>query len=433
MNISDYVLIYIGSLFSSYVLVEGYNLVSERKKFRLSRKNIFLLILMSIILLFNVFFNKYLNKAIVTLVVYFLFVKIIFKEKNKYAIIKTLICYAFVAIYELLLSIFISLKMSLEEFSSQFIYQFLFSFIIMLLCLLTYNWGYLKKIASKINKLAYQNALNIFAVLSFNIAVIYMVTKYSIDFTNKTYFVNIILLIIFLILISIVIYDNIKSQKEIEKTETLLEFISKYEKMIDDDRVNRHEMLNNLLILKSFKKKRSVEFDKTLDDFIASYDKKGRYTIKNIYKLPSGLKGILYYKIKDINCDNLKTLINISKEVSAPLEKLNHKEYVSLCKLLGIVLDNSFEAAQDSNEKEVIINIYKENNYVIMDIENTFKNKVELDKINNKHYSTKGKGRGLGLFIADMIIRKNENIKMSQRVIDNRFLSQIKIKVDNMN
>ena len=434
MNIGDYILLGFGTFFSSYVSIEGYNLISERKTFRLSGKNIFLLILMSLFLIVNIYFNKYINKAIVSLFVCFAFSKIIFKENNKYAIIKTLICYVFIAIYELLFSVFISygLNMSFEEFNYHSTYKFLFSLIVMLLCLLTYNLNYLKKVASKINKLAYQNALNVFAILSFNIAVIYMVTKYSIDFTSKTYFVNLVLLAVFLVLISIVIHDNIKSQKEIEKTETLLDFISKYEKIIDDDRINRHEMLNNLLILKSFKKKNTIEFSKMLDDFISLYDKKGQYTIKNIYKLPSGLKGILYYKIKDINCDNLKILINVSKEVSIPLEKLNHKEYVSLCKILGIVADNSFEASEDSDEKEVSINIYKEKDYIIMDIENTFKNKVELDKLNSKHYSTKGKGRGLGLFIADMIIRKSENITMSQKIIDNRFLTQIKIKVDHI-
>ena len=58
--------------------------------------------------------------------------------------------------------------------------------------------------------------------------------------------------------------------------------MSKYEKIIDEERINRHEMLNNLLMLKSFKNKNSKKYDDTINEIIKLYEKNGKETIKNV-------------------------------------------------------------------------------------------------------------------------------------------------------
>ncbi|NLC47915.1 MAG: GHKL domain-containing protein [Tenericutes bacterium] len=255
-----------------------------------------------------------------------------------------------------------------------------------------------------------------------------MVTKYSIDFSSKTYFLNLVLLVIFLLLISISIFNSIKRQHELEKIDALLDFISKYEKIIDEDRMHKHELLNNLLILKSYKN--SKEYKIALNDLIDTYDSNKNISIKNICKLPAGLKGIIYYKIKNSNCEKLRTQIHITKEASLLLENLEQKKYTSLCKIFCIHLDNSLEASINSKEKELFISIYKENTYIVIEIENTFQDKIDLKMIYKEKYSTKENSRGIGLFIAKLIEKNNKNITTSNIVVNDMFISQIKIKVD---
>lgn len=201
--------------------------------------------------------------------------------------------------------------------------------------------------------------------------------------------------------------------------------MSKYEKMIDDSRVNRHELLNNLLMLKSIKDKNSQEYDSLLDDLIDKSTNKGM-SIRNIYKLPSGLKGIFYYKLYGLEEYNIS--INISKNVSKKIKNINYDDYVVLYRMVGIVLDNAIEASSKTKDKLIMVDIYSEKNIIYIEISNSFKGKVNLSKINNKDYSTKGKNRGLGLYILKNLSQTKESIEVIQSVNKNIFTTKIVIK-----
>ena len=205
--------------------------------------------------------------------------------------------------------------------------------------------------------------------------------------------------------------------------------MSKYEKIIDEERINRHEMLNNLLMLKSFKNKNTKKYDDTINDIIKLYEKNGKETIRNVSNLPSGLKGVLYYKIEDMKHYDINVNINISKRAKSLLDIIETKEYVSLCKIFGIVLDNACDAAKESNDKFVFIEIYEINSTIHINIENSFKNKIDINKLNDQYYSTKGKGRGLGLFLANKLIKESESLDMVQRVENNMFVTEICITI----
>lgn len=256
-----------------------------------------------------------------------------------------------------------------------------------------------------------------------------MVSQYERSFKYTTYITNIILLLIFTGLMAISVFNNTKAKKESEKIETLLNFMSKYEKIIDEDSINRHEMLNNLLILKSFKNKNTKKFDSTLDDIIELYEKSGRKTIKNVSILPSGLKGVIYYKVEDMNNNKIDVNLNISKGAKPLLNKVKNKDYVSLCKIVGIILDNANEAAKDSHDKRVFIEVYEINGKLVIYEENTFKNEVNLTRIKEQYYSTKGKGRGLGLYLANKLVKNSDCIEMNQKIIDDKFITEIIVAI----
>jgi two-component system sensor histidine kinase AgrC len=204
--------------------------------------------------------------------------------------------------------------------------------------------------------------------------------------------------------------------------------VSKYERILDNDRINKHEILNNLLILKSFKNKNTKEYEETLNLIIKEYENKDKNLFVNLYNLPAGLKGLLYYKVYEMKNFNINVFLNISNKVIPKLEKIDSKNFAKLCKILGIVLDNAKEASENSEDKNIAIDIYKENKKIVIYVENSTKNDVEISKIYEKNYSTKGKDRGLGLYIAKEIVNNSVIFELEQFINESKnFVSIITI------
>ena len=248
------------------------------------------------------------------------------------------------------------------------------------------------------------------------------------EFSTEQYLDSLFLLCFLALLVYLILSNKYKVIKEVKKTEELLNTITVYEKRIDEDRILRHEMLNNLLALKSFDEKNSEEFNKTLDEFIMSCSNKS-VGIKNIYKLPTGLKGMVYYKINSLDNKKYNYNVNISKQVNIKLEKENYKEYISLCKILGIILDNAIEACEKTKDKFLTIDVYNEKDNVVIDVENSYKDKIfDINLIYKKNYSSKGNNRGLGLYVAKMLLKNSKYLEMNQEIINNIFVTKIYIK-----
>ena len=186
-------------------------------------------------------------------------------------------------------------------------------------------------------------------------------------------------------------------------------------------------MHNNLLLLKSIKNKNSKKFDNLLDEMILLYDKNGE-GIKNISLLPQGIKGIIYYKIYDLNKKGVTVTVNISKQVSNKLEKIVYDEFVILSKCISILLDNAIDACLRSKNKHLLIDIYKDKGNIIVCIENSFDDEINFNLINHKNYSTKGQNRGYGLYIINKLLIKSKIISLEQNISSNYFISKLAVK-----
>ena len=196
--------------------------------------------------------------------------------------------------------------------------------------------------------------------------------------------------------------------------------------MVDKDRANRHEQLNNLLVLKNIEDKNSKEYNDFLEELIQNHTSESK-TYKNVHKLPTGLKGMIYDKLFDLD-SKLKINIHISNKTKINLDKKHKKEFIFLCKLVGIVLDNAIEASSKSKDKIINFDINGNNNKTYIIVDNSFKKKVNLKRLNQKDFSTNGKGRGLGLFLANKLLKDSEYIEMKQEINDKLFTTTITIK-----
>ncbi len=430
MLLFRYLLLSAISSITLMITLFSYAKISDNYKFKLNIKNIIVLIVSGILITININANTGYSRALIGYLITVINCYIVFSDDLNLTIIKGTFCYLLVSIFELILYVFlIATKMfNLEIIDRNLIVKFLFS-----IATVAIPYGLLS--IKKINKVAKKliNNLNrpIITGIVFILCLLSVATiSYEAinNLSTKKYIDSIFLLLFFLFLIYLIVYNKYMVIKEVKKTEELLDMMSIYEKRIDEDRIIRHEMLNNLLALKSFKDKNSKDFNKTLDDFIMTCSNKS-VGVKNIYKLPPGLKGIVYYKMNIASDKKINYNINISKQVNIKLEKENYKEYVSLCKILGIIIDNAIEASEKTKDKLLIIDAYNEKDGIVIEVTNSCKEKdIDISSLYKKGYSSKGNNRGFGLHIARMLLKNSKHLKMEQKCVNNLFITKIIIK-----
>lgn len=428
MNWYNYFLMFLTSVINVLFELLSYNKLRNKKVF-INKKFIIVLLIASILITVNTYTNETLLRIIFSIMILYCSSFIIYEDSYIEVFVYTLICYVFVMLFEIVLSMIflITNLIDLNGIDKSFMLKSAFSIINIVLVYLTVSLNFIKKICKKLINILNRNKYIIIILISILLFLFVIDFRYLTNVSSKIYINNIILLLCFTITIIFSIYNYFKSQKEVEKIDYLLNFMKKYEKMIDDDYIKRHEMLNNLLLLKSIDDKNSDDYNDILDELINTYSNNG-IKIKNIYKLPSGLKGIFYYKLFGVDKDNIKVNLNISKHLSNSLFKLNNKDYKILCNIIGIILDNAVDASRKSLNKFINVDVYKENKKIIILIENSCRNKVDINKIKEKNYSTKGKGRGLGLYIANNLLRNTNNILLEQSINNKIFTTKIIIK-----
>lgn len=399
-------------------------------KIQFTFKRILFLLFIFVFIVLNNLYDTDVFKAPLNFLLIMLANKALYQDPFGVIINTTTFSYVIVVVTEIILSmIFIKIgKFDLEYLNNNYLLIFLFTFVTNFVSYINCRYlRFMKKLVSKLNKLSFYNSYKIF------ILCIFLFSLLIIDFRNvytpsfMSYIVSVLLVILIFIIFVSYINDEFRIKNELKKVEILLDNISNYEKVIDNNRINSHEMLNNLVLLKSFKNKNTKKYEKLLNDMIIMYDKTGN-TIKNISLLPHGIKGIIYFKTNELHNVGIDVNINISKQVANIIEKINHDEYVILCKIIPILLDNAVDACMNENDKILLIEIYKQKDNIVINIENSCSNKVDVTLLGKKYNSTKGNNRGLGLYIVNNLLSRSKCIELKQESHDKFFVSKIIIK-----
>lgn len=400
--------------------------LSNGKNIKFNIKNVIILLLAGLFILLNANINNGILRVCISFIIMMLSIMFTFGYDTLKSIVYTGFIYIFLILYEIILTT-ILVNFNLIKLSENILVKSIFSLILVILVYITCHntkiKTFINKIVKKTKKIKYMHYILI-TVLFFLLLIDYKNYK---NFSIKTYLNNILLTISFILIAIFAIYNYFKASKGEEKSEALLSYITKYEKTFEETRINRHEMLNNLLYLKSIENKNSDEYEKSLNNIIDIYSK-NKSNVKNVYKLSPGIKGILYYKLFGLEEENFKININISKQMPNLSKKLSKKDYYILFRVVNILVDNAVEASKNSKEKIINIEGYKEKNKCILLIENSCDKKVDIKKVNEKNYSTKGSGHGLGLYIANTLLKDNEYIVLLQGYSNNIFTSKIIIK-----
>lgn len=218
---------------------------------------------------------------------------------------------------------------------------------------------------------------------------------------------------------------------QLEVTELNLEQEKEHNRLLklaqDDIRGFRHDFANIICTIGGYVDSRDI------DGLTNYYNqiKKDVVKINNLTALnPDIINNPAIYALITSKYDKASKLdISVSVEVFLDLNTLNMKIY-ELTRVLGILLDNAIEAAQECNEKNIYVHIRKDTrfNRQLLIVENTYNNKdVNTDKIFEKNYSSKPNNSGLGLWEVRQILKRNTNLNLYTTKTERLFKQQLEI------
>ncbi len=269
----------------------------------------------------------------------------------------------------------------------------------------------------------------LFIILSI-IAIVILFYNITTIFKLNTYYkITLIVASIIVFLYYFYLQEHLSYEKLNEEYNMLFKHVETFEDLVDNEQMYRHELKNNLSIIRNSTKSKKI-INKIDDMLKISMIIDDEYVVL-LNNLPKGdLKGLLYYKIAVATQKNTKLIIEISPLIKKDLERLSEKSLRELCMLLGIYLDNAIEASSESNKKCVTLEIYGINNELNFVISNTYNNFIPLKVINKKGYSSKGIGHGNGLYYANKIIKRNKKITAEAVYLNNYYIQKIIISID---
>lgn len=356
-------------------------------------------------------------KTIMIMLVCIMFYKKAFQITLSKSIFLTLIYFISLIASELIQIFFITnvLGMSTRSLYSDFMKSILGS-LTTLIVLIVLTLILKKPLRYLINtKVATNRKILIYSVLTIvcSIAFFYkIISEFKISNDIIGYLVAIVMLVTVLIGLIRQAIDNVILS---EKYENVLDYMSGYEHEVENQRIVRHEAKNELIIIKS--KICDGESSKELMDYIDELlDEKVEFKEEKYAKFgylpPNGIKGLLYFKAQQGQNDGLNISLNVSSRVeNSNIYNLNSKEEKCLGKILGVFLDNAVEASLKSKAKEFGIEVYlNSDSECEIIIGNSFDEDIDVTKIGKERFSTKGKTRGHGLLLVNLLLEMNKKV-----------------------
>lgn len=323
---------------------------------------------------------------------------------------------------------------SFEALSSNTTLYYLVSFSISIILILI---AFLIKYIKQKKDLHYTNSqknfsllINAFATFIFIIPNILIVILY---FDKQQLHIWIIFLNMFSIIFMMVlsIFNTNRSIKQAVSEERQMyqqNYITTLENLVDGLRTFKHDYSNTLATINGYIQLENWSglkkfFSQIMDESkaISTLDKLNPNLIKN----PT-IFGLITAKYQVC----LKNNVKMNFEILGTLENLAINEF-ELSRILGIFLNNAIEAASGSKERKINFLISELKTKTTIEISNSYSSEsLKISKTSDlfeKGVSTKGKGRGLGLFKVKQILSKYPHVSLQTISNDNLFLQKLVI------
>lgn len=355
----------------------------------------------------------------------------LFKKNISDSVYYTIVYNVFAAFFEVLLSL---IFVGLLKFDINVYENFSFSLLVFSICncLSVFFISKIKpldKALQKFNRIISKNNKDWIYIIICIILVVLLITfnEYNLK-SNVEFYINIFITIFMFISIIYVVYNKIQKSAYENKYNEVMEYVTRYEKIINEQGKKNHEYNNQLMELKGYLDKPDRLKD-YLELIIGEHKTGQNYTVKQLGFLPDGgIKGLLYHKLSKMEEEGIKPYLYVDQSMQELSEDIfDIKTCQDITKILGVFIDNAIDASSKAEQKEVEIDFKVQKDCLIISVANTYDNKTDVNKIGKKGYSTKGAGHGFGLSIVKDISKNNPNIESFSDISDNKFKQTVLI------
>lgn len=356
----------------------------------------------------------------------------IFKNNMKESFLNGLISIAFVAIVEIIFSFLMFLfGLNQSDLMNVTTWKFILNILISIFLMLSINLKFLYNFIAKF-KLEMMNRKKLFSCFLIILILIYLIVARNALFAKVTLdmIINLIILFIFIIMFIIIILSDNKNKYLEETNQQMLNYVTKYEKIITEQGKANHEFKNQLMVIKGYAQMGSKKLIDYIDSITQDANKThSSYLISQLNKFPEGgIKGLLYYKLSTMEEQKIKYELDVEAGVKTKLNVLSVNMYKNITKILGVMLDNAIEASKKSKKKLIIISVVKIKSSVVFSISNTYSGKIDLSKLGSG-YTSKGFGHGYGLRLVNDILNETNSFIIKNDVVNGYFVSELTVKI----
>lgn len=375
----------------------------------------------------------YLNYSFISLMLNFIIntltYKGIFKVSLEEAVVQTGILIMYLLIFDTIFVIIQINAIPLKVVQNNILVYLISNILVVLMTYLSIQISFIYKRLRKFYQVLVNKDLRLNMIFIILIIITACGILYSFIINNKfnLRFYTDLTVIASLLIIGIIfiknkdVYNKLSSEYDI-----LLSSVQNFEDWIEKEQYLRHEYKNQLAILYGISSEKEVK--NKIQEIIDQNLDINNDVVKQLSMLPRGdLKGILHYKTIVAQKHKIKLTVDVSIQDNGIINKLDKKEINTLAKLIGIFYDNAIEAAAESKKRIVLLEIYELKGRVNFVISNTFKRNSIINSQHERGISSKGKGRGNGLYFANKILNKNKWIIEKNEIIDNYYVETITV------
>ncbi len=393
---------------------------------------------MVLLLIVNFFSVNSIIKTLLVIVIFTASIIYIFKESLNIGIILAVynqIIYIISEISIIILFLIVTNIQNKSELVETFSGTLYANMIISTLVFIIIQFPFVKNNYHKLIELIKREKLYNTIIVVFVIASTTSIIFNLIYYTNNLIllsFIGLTLLVIYLIFIikAIIIRNNYLSMYS--KYNSTLESLKAYEDVLDKYKVSNHENKNQLLMIRNMLGKDTKNaVGKYIDKIVKNEYLDDENLMMETSKIPAGgLRALIYSKLLYMKNNNLNFQLKVDRKIrSIQLIELDEKIILDVCKIVGVFLDNAIEEVKKIGTGIISIEIYMLEDKFNISVANTFEGSINLDRIDEIKYTTKGKGHGYGLTLVKEIISNNRNLENIRKINDDIFMQILRISM----
>lgn len=240
-----------------------------------------------------------------------------------------------------------------------------------------------------------------------------------------TIMVNVAIMWLYLILSLYINFTNSALALKEQQYDQQQDYIKTIDSLISDFRRLKHSYANTIYSFYGYIQENDMQglksyFSEVMDE-TKKMDSNQLLALQKIKVY--AIFGLLWNKINEAEGKGIEFGVQVSNEVHEVGIKLT-----DLAEVLGNFLDNAIEAASCSQMKKISISLTDDDEYLTINISNTYDHEIDIGAVNDKGYSTKGSGRGYGLPISKQILSKYTNVLHNTFAENGVFTQEIVIK-----